>query len=470
MLTYDLKGKDSRPLYQQLYRNIRQDIESGFLSSGEKMPSKRKLASHLKISVATVENAYEQLQAEGYLHAEPKRGFFVQTIQLRKSIDLAPQSASCQEHDTKPVVYRYDFRTNAVDTRCFPFATWAKLMRELLTGADQSLLTAADPQGILPLRQAIIRYLYEFRGIEALPEQVIVGAGSEYLTGLLIQLLGRDKGYGVENPGYHKIHKIFEKNGAPVCAVPLDGQGLQVDRLRQTGAQIVHVTPSHHFPLGIVMPVARRQELLNWAAEQDGRYIIEDDYDSEFRFSGRPIPALQSLDRKERVIYMNTFAKSLAPSLRIGYLVLPAHLLEHYRKEFLFYASTVPRFEQHTLALFLERGHFERHIARMRNSYKTRRNALTEAILQSQLAKQVRISGENAGLHLLLEVENGLDEATLVARAGRVGVRVYGLSQYYAFPDAAKPTSTLVLGYSQLRPEDMAPAVSLLEEAWNIPE
>lgn len=462
MLTPALDPSLKQPLYEQLYRSIRRAIEMGELKPGEKLPSKRALASHLLVSVVTVEGAYDQLLAEGYLRAEPRRGFFVAAMETSAFPPLRERSEPAAEM-SPPREPDYDFSTNAVDAVHFPFSTWARLMRQVLSQEDSRLLSAIPPQGSLPLRQAIVRYLHDFRGIAAEPEQVVVGAGSEYLTGLLFQLLGREGGYGAEDPGYPKFSRILAHQGAIICPIPLDEQGLRVDALRWSGARVVHVTPSHHYPLGTVMPVGRRLELLSWAAEKNGRYIIEDDYDSEFRLSGRPIPALQSLDDRERVIYLNTFAKSLAPSLRVGYMVLPPHLAERYRREFLFYSSTVPSFEQHTLAAFLSGGHFERHIARMRVEYRARREALVECA--RELGLPGGLSGADAGLHMLLRVENGMTEEALVRRAREEGVAVYPLSTCRLTP-APEQTPALVMGYARLRAEDIRAAFQRLKKAW----
>lgn len=463
MITPVLEPGLSTPLYEQLYRRIREDIESGVLRAGEKLPSKRSLSAHLKVSVVTVEGAYGQLLAEGYLRSEPKRGFFVAA--LEPSLTPAPP-VPLREKTTPPPADapRYDFATNAVDAARFPFATWAKLMRQVLTKEDSGLLSAIHPQGVPALRAAIVDYLREFRGMDAQPDQVVVGAGSEYLTGILFQLLGREGGYAVENPGYRKFGRILSRQGALICPIPLDEQGLRVDALTWSGARVVHVTPSHHFPLGTVMPVTRRRELLAWASAGEGRYIIEDDYDSEFRFSGRPIPALQSLDTGERVVYLNTFAKSLAPSLRIGYMVLPPHLAERYRREFLLYSSTVPSFEQYTLARFLEGGHFERHIARMRVEYRDRKAALTACV--KELGFPARLSGADAGLHMLLTLENGMGEGELVERAAEEGVAVYPLSAYWLTPPPEELPPTLIMGYARLEAEDIRQAFRRLKAAW----
>lgn len=467
MLSLPFTPSGKEPLYQQLYRTIREEIQSGRLQTGAKLPSKRQLAQELKLSVVTVEGAYSQLVAEGYIQSQDRRGFFVLPVQVnggQSTPQSFSQSIEALPHSSQS--YPYDFATSGGDAASFPFATWAKLSREVLSTGSQSLLSAAHPQGIPELREAIVKHIYQFRGIQVSPEQVIVGAGSEFLSTLLVQLLGPEGGYALEDPGYAKIARIFQASGAQVHPVPLDRHGLRVDKLEESGARIVHVTPSHHFPLGIVMPVTRRWELLDWAARGEERYIIEDDYDSEFRFSGKPIPALQSLDRKGHVIYLNTFAKSLAPSLRISYMVLPPKLLERYRRELLFYSSTVPSFEQHTLALFMERGHMERHIARTRNRYQLRCAAMTEAAKAAGLGDICAFSASNAGLHLLMTVRSKLPQQELTRLALEAGVKLYPLDSYFLCePDATRPP-TYVMGYGKLSETDLQSAFSALSAVW----
>ena len=464
MFTPILDSSGSRPLYEQLYRYIRDEIEAGRLAAGERLPSKRALAAHLKISVVTVEGAYGQLQAEGYLRSEPKRGFFVQAVQEEHR---PPAPALRPEEPARPrPAPDYDFSTSGVDVSLFPTSTWARLMRQVLSGRADALLSSPHPQGAPELRRAIAGHLYRFRGIRADPRQIVVGAGSETLLGFLVQLLGREGGYGVEDPGYAKPHRIFTSCGAVVRPIPLDGQGLRVDVLGERAVRVVHVTPSHHYPLGIVMPVARRQALLRWAAADPGRYIIEDDYDSEFRFSGRPIPALQSLDGGERVIYLNTFAKSLAPSLRMSYMVLPPHLLEKWRRDFWFYSSTVPAFGQYALAAFMEGGHFERHLNRSRTRYKARREALLAAARETGLTQSGSFAGGDAGLHLLLWMDRRWTEGELVDRAAAAGVRVTPLSACDLTPPAPDRPPALILGYTRIAAEDMAPAPRRPKDPW----
>ena len=332
MLTYHLDAQSGVPLYEQLYRAVRADIMSGALAGGTRLPSKRQLAANLRVSQITVETAYGQLAAEGYIVSAPRRGYFVQ-----EQIAPPPSVHTETVHRTvgkypRNERYDYDFKTNIVDNGCFPFSTWAHLSRRVLSEYSARLLEATDPRGVLQLRQEIAHYLHDFRGIAVSPENIVVGAGLEYLIGLLIQLLGHGHVYAVENPGYRKLAQIVTQNSAALRPIPLDKSGLRADVLAESDASVVYLTPSHHFPLGTVMPVARRLELLRWAAGKPGRYIIEDDYDSEFRYASRPIPALRELDREGRVIYVNTFSKSLAPGLRIGYLVLPDALMARYRE------------------------------------------------------------------------------------------------------------------------------------------
>lgn len=463
MFTIVFQSQGKIPMYEQLYQYVRQEIEQNRLRAGEKLPSKRKLATHLKISLITVETAYQQLLAEGYIRSVPKSGYFVEPLHTQNLQVPQPMKAPAQQIEA-PHSYAYDFRTNSVETEAFPFATWARLSRKILSQQQKALLTHTEPQGLYALRREIANYLYTCRGIQADPEQIVVGAGSEYLLTLLVALLGREKTYGVENPGYHKIRKIFQSNGSCVKPISLDAQGLQVTELEQSGADVVLVTPSHHFPLGVVMPMQRRLELIAWAKEKEGRYIIEDDYDSEFRFSGKPIQTLQRLTPSQQVIYMNTFAKSLAPSLRIGYMVLPKPLLQRFQQELSFYSCTVPSFEQYTLAEFMKQGYYERHVARMRNLYKERRNVLIEALEKSPFWSKCHLQGQKAGLHLLLTVKNGMTEQQLVDTARQVDVRVYGLSSYYSKGEA--PKATVVLGFAGMKNEEIKEAVARLGKVW----
>ena len=354
MLTYHLDAQSGVPLYEQLYRAVRADIMSGALAGGTRLPSKRQLAANLRISQITVETAYGQLAAEGYIVSAPRRGYFVQ-----EQIAPPPSVHTETVHRTvgkypRNERYDYDFKTNIVDNGCFPFSTWAHLSRRVLSEYSARLLEATDPRGVLQLRQEIAHYLHDFRGIAVSPENIVVGAGLEYLIGLLIQLLGHGHVYAVENPGYRKLAQIVTQNSAALRPIPLDKSGLRADVLAESDTSVVYLTPSHSSSArhGHAGRAPSRAAALGGGGKR-GRYIIEDDYDSEFRYASRPIPALRELDREGRVIYVNTFSKSLAPGLRIGYLVLPDALMARYRERFSLYAATVSSFDQFTLAAFM---------------------------------------------------------------------------------------------------------------------
>lgn len=453
MLTYDL-SRTGEPLYTQLYRAIRADILSGTLGAGEKLPSKRALAQHLELSVSTVQNAYEQLLAEGYIDSAEKRGYFVRRVEIAAapSVPAPPQTEESRE-------WFMDLVTNSVSGAEFPFTVWTRLLRRTLLEQDKRLLRPMPYNGVRELREAIAAYLRAFRGMAVDPEQIVVGAGTEFLYHLLIELLGRRLCYAVEDPGYGKIAAIYRSNEVRYVPVPLDREGLSVEALERTHADVAHISPAHHYPTGLVMPIGRRQELLRWAG--DTRYILEDDYDSEFRFTGRPIPPLFASDTRGRVIYLNTFSKTLAPSLRIAYMVLPPALLQQYRARLRFYACTVPAFEQYTLSAFMQQGYFERHINRMRSSYRRKRDAVIAAIDQSEL--RAEIMEQDAGLHFLLRLDTSLPDDELRRRAAQLGLRLALLSDYYARREDA-PRHVLVVNYTGIELRDLPEALHRLAQ------
>lgn len=461
MLTYSFADIGSDSLYHHLYQCVKNDILSGALPVGTKLPSKRSFAKNLGVSNITVENAYAQLQVEGYIYSIPKKGFYVREI---SGLTLPAGAAVSKEalQDIPRRQYVADFVSNRINPGQFPFSVWSRLLRETLLNRHEELLETPPWGGILELRRAISGHLKEFRNMDVSPEQIIIGAGTEYLYGLLIQLLGRDRIYAVENPGYHKIAKIYASNGVEVRFITVDKTGMDVARLEASAAHVAHISPSHHFPTGVVTPIGKRYELLGWATREKARYIIEDDYDSEFRLAGKPIPTLQGIDRSERVIYINTFTKSLASTIRISYMVLPKHLLEEFERRLSFYSCTVSNFEQYTLARFIEEGYFEKHINRMRTHYRRIRDELVRAIRQSPLASRCGIAEEDAGLHFLLHIDTGLSDNDLLQKAEQSGIRLSILSEYYDNAEEDVPIHTFVINYSGLSVEEIPYVVKLL--------
>ncbi len=469
MLTYTLNAQGNVPLYEQLYKMLKNDIASGTLAGGVKLPSRRSFASNLGVSTITVENSYAQLIAEGYIYSLPKKGYFVSEIgptaaaapQVTAGSTPVMQDRESESRDSVPVIA--DFTGSRTASENFPFSIWSKLIRELLSDSRYDLLTNAPAGGVPELRQAIADHLQAFHGMHISPDQVIIGAGTEYLYGILIQLLGFDLHYGVEDPGYRKISRIYRSHQVKCGFIPMDHHGVRTDILREKKVDVIHISPSHQFPTGITMPAARRYALLGWAAESDSRYIIEDDYDSEFRLTGQPIPPLMSIDTLEKVIYINTFTKTLSSTVRISYMVLPPHLVERYYRNLSFYACTVSTFEQYTLAAFITRGYFEKHINRTRNDYRALRNALLEAIRVSPLAPFVKITGEDAGLHFLMHVDTALSDEAFSKKAKEKGILLNALSGYYQVPPEDL-RHIFVMNYTSVNAGAVGPAIRALSE------
>lgn len=470
MRTYAFTDTVRASLYEQLYHNIKNDIQTGTLKPLEKLPSKRSFARHLNLSTITIENAYAQLQAEGYIYSLPKKGYFVSDIAelntLQSSAELQPAQgnhfAPSAQTSCAAKPFRMDFTSNQTSASRFPFATWAKLLREIMSEKSTELMTNPPSGGIRELQEAIAGYLQQFRAIDVLPEQIIIGAGTEYLYGLLIQLFGRDKIYAIENPGYTKISKIYAMHQVQQRFIPMDAHGISMEHLIESDSDVLHISPAHHFPTGIVTPISRRNELLNWAMAAEGRYIIEDDYDCEFRLMGKPIRALQSMDYMEKVIYMNTFTKSLASTIRISYMVLPTHLLERFYARMGFYSATVSTFEQYTLAKFIRDGYFEKHINRMRKFYRNQRDILLSCLRNSRISDQVTLAEEDSGLHFLMHVKSHLSETELRSRAAAQNIKIAFLSDYY-YDNCPENQPIFLINYSCLEPEQIPDAVELLE-------
>ncbi|MDO4476010.1 MAG: PLP-dependent aminotransferase family protein [Lachnospiraceae bacterium] len=470
MLTYSLEGLGSETLYEHLYRMIRRDIRSGALKAGEALPSKRSFARQLGISIVTVENAYAQLQMEGYIEAVPRKGFYVADLgqeEFFPAPEMSPAVAGETEATRQEPDWFADFSGKQTHADNFPFTTWARVSREVLSTMQEELMENAPAGGIMRLRCRIAEHLRQFRGMEVRPEQILIGAGTDYLYGLLIQLLGTNVVYASENPGYRKLVDVLGALGAEVRLIGLDHKGIRVNELESSGAQVVHVTPSHHFPTGITMPAARRFELLGWAKKQPDRYIIEDDYDSEFRMNGKPLPALFSEDRAGRVIYMNTFTKTLASTIRIGYMVLPLPLLERFRARLSFYSCSVSNFEQYTLARFMEKGCLERHISRVRNASRRKRDWLMECMARSGMDDMVEISEENAGLHFIMKLKVPVEPVKLEEQLRSRGIRLPHLEQYWIgeMPDPMPKQSQYLVNYAEIPMERIEEAVQRISEA-----
>ena len=488
MLTYSLENTENYPMYEYLYRRIRADILSGKIKSGERLPSKRTFADNLGVSVITVEGAYDMLRAEGYIFSVPKKGFYVNSFanipgapekKDMPGMQAAPKSETGANRpgaqtdlENKAGAYRpagaesktvqgtpagpkskssliADFTRDGTDPGIFPFSIWVKAMRRVVHEKKNDLMKKPPCGGIDELKCAISKYLSDFRGMRVNPAQIVIGAGTEYLYSLLIQIVGRTMTYGIEDPGYHKSAKIYKELGVPFKYVGMDGSGVKPCELEKKNINVIHVSPSHHFPTGIVMPVNRRYELLEWVRAGKDRYVIEDDYDSELRMSGRPLPTLASIDSSDRVIYMNTFTKTLCSTVRVSYMVLPDALARRFYGELSFYSCTVSNFEQYTLASFIEDGSFEKHINRLRRYYQKKRDDFIRILNCHPLGERILIREKEAGVHFIMEIKTKRREEDVIATAAKEGVILNPVSAYCQ-DGTAHTQNAYVMNYSAL--------------------
>ena len=456
MLTYTL-DKDKGHLSRELYKALKNDIEEGKLKRGEKLPSKRTFARNCSVSTITVQNAYDQLVSEGYITAIEKKGYYVSDSVAKKS----KVSYLVDEDEETTTVELPDLSNNRVNVDNFPFSIWSRIMRKTMGEKQNLLLSPMKTEGVYELRRAISHHLSSFRGMAVSPSQIIVGAGTEYLYSLIIQLLGRDRLYALEDPGYMKLERIYNANGVKSIKVELDDKGLSSSSLEKSSADIAHISPNHHYPTGITMPLDRRYEILSWAAKEDERYIIEDDYDSEFRVSRNPVPTFYSLDTSGSVIYMNTFSKSLASTVRISYMVLPDSLAERFKENFSFYSSTVSSFEQYTLASFIEEGFFEKHINRMRLYYIRQRQAVLSLLSSSLMKDKCSVIENDSGLHFILRLNTFLSDKEVKDILYREGIKISALSDYSR---SSSISHDFIISYSNLDMDAFKRALEILSE------
>ncbi|MCQ2491755.1 MAG: PLP-dependent aminotransferase family protein [Lachnospiraceae bacterium] len=462
MLTISIDTKKKQPIYEQIYIFIRQEIRAGALVPGSRLPSSRKLAAHLDVSRNTVDLAYGQLLSEGYIESKPKRGYFVSSLDELFELNLEVREEVAEEIEEE-IRYPYDFSPSGVDMGMFPYNTWRKLMKEVLMDDNSEVFQKGDPKGDLSLRSAVRDYLHQSRGVNCHTSQIIIGSGMEYLLLLLAMILGKTMPVGMENPTYLQSYKVFEKLGYPVTAISMDEGGIVVDELDKSGAELAYVTPAHQYPTGIIMPVRRRHALLKWAKEMDGRYILEDDYDSEFRYQGKPIPSLQGSDHHGKVIYMGTFSKAIAPAIRVSYMVLPKKLLSIYEEQLSFFSCTVSRIDQMVLGNFLKEGHFERHLNRMRAIYKAKVTSLLGEL--KLFGDDVIISGASAGLHVLITLPKLSRFELFLEMLLKRGVRIYPISGYYI--EGTPDKEHFILGFARLSDAQIREGIQIMKEVYD---
>lgn len=462
-LIISLSEKDGKHLYEQIYSHIKKEIVEGRMNTKEKLPSTRALSLYLQVSRSTVSLAYDQLLAEGYIEAIPGSGYYVSRLENLYQ-NTKEKTADIPHRPQEKKQAQISFSPVGVDLSQFPYPAWRKITREVL-GFGEELFMGGDAQGELSLRTSIRQYLHAARGVNCTEEQIIVGAGNEYLLMLLQKLLGNNTVVAFENPTYLKAYRSFYDAGFPVRLVSMDKNGMKVSELEETKASVAYVMPSHQYPTGTVMPIGRRMELLKWADKELHRYVIEDDYDSEFRHKGKPIPSLQSTDSGDNVIYIGTFSKAVAPAIRVSYMVLPHSLLLRYRQQGTYLSATVSRIDQRILDEFMKRGYFERYLNRMRKVYRDKHDKLLN--LLRPFETRFSITGEWAGLHLSLTAKDSASEKELVESASRVGIRVFGMSENLVEEkEQHTQKATILLGYAGLSDEEMEKGIEQLKKAW----
>lgn len=470
MLSID--SNSSVPLYLQIYEQIKEEIISEQILDGSRLASTRALSTTLNVSRNTVESAYLQLCMEGYIESKLGSGFIVLPLDTRamSKIKMEDSNDFYENRLKLPKVdstnnYKYDFKYGNISAPDFPLKIWRKISNKCLstlTGEDMTSYSAS--KGELDLRIEIMKHLKNSRGFSCNPKQVIISSGFEYCLSMLCQLFRKDfVQIAMEDPGHIGARNILINNGYKITPISLDKDGIDVDQLENSLAKIVYITPSHQFPTGTVMPIQKRLKLLDWAMRKDG-IIIEDDYDSELRYNSRPIPSIKSIASKEKVVYIGTFSKALAPSLRINYMVLPQEWVERYDKVFSTYQTSVPLIQQKVIQQFMYLGHFDTHLRKVCLSNKRKHDILVHTI-NEVMGNKVIIHGKNAGLHILLELNNGLKEDEIIMKAKNLGVLVYPVSTYWMRPQKYS-NNMIMLGFGEIAENDIANGIRLLNDAW----
>lgn len=462
----------SLPQYVQLYQYIKDEIVAGKWQDQARLPSVRKLADMLGLSTTPVEMAYQQLLAEGFILSQPRRGYFVQKlVDTPASVPNEPpppQGRLLRRHHS----YRYDFHMSKNDYSYFPLTEWKRAYNRCLQEDNVSdLLFYGDPQGEEGLRYEIAKYARSMRGVSCSPEQVVIGSDAYPLLELLGRLLrpyGND--FAVEDPGYPQYPELFKQNGFNIHPISQKEDSIDQMQLRASGATIVSVSPSHQFPTGKIMPISKRLELLQWAQDCNG-FIIEDDYDGEFRYYGRPIPCLQGLLPDSRVIYLGGFTQVLSPSIGIQYMILPSILLNeyHHLKHHLFLECTAPKLHQRTLERFLRDGLVERHLRRMRTMLRKKHDVVISSI-RKHFGKLADISGTGAGFHLILSLQHPASEAELQALAEERGIRVHSIEYTHIRraqdPEYKSDNREFIVGFAGIAESDIDEGIRRLAECW----
>ncbi|MEX5937810.1 PLP-dependent aminotransferase family protein [Mammaliicoccus sciuri] len=448
--------------YREIYLKLKQDILSQKYNSHEKLPSKRQLSIDQNVSINTVKNAYEQLFAEGYIYTKERQGYFVEALNKLIIQD---------QHITQPLnnnptqiksSYRYSLSHMTTDISQFPIDLWSKYVKEAFHLFKHEMSEIPVYKGPLELRKSIAQLMSYKRGVVCYPEQIIVGSGTANLLSSLFKAFSNNQKIAIENPGYSRMRKLFIGMGQDVVNIPLDNKGLSVERVKEAKPDFVVTTPSHQFPTGTIMPISRRIELLNWVTEHN-KYIIEDDYDSEYKYGTDNIPSLYSLDKNERVIYLGTFAKTLMPSLRISYMVLPYPLLYKFDAITDTSITDLSLINTYALHLFIKSGNYEKYIRKMHHTYTEKRELFLK-VLKRAFKEDVSIYDMEAGLHFLIKIKTDLSYQEIEQKAHDHDIELYTIRRFMADEPENTPFKTLIIGFAKINREDIEPAILKLKD------
>lgn len=458
----NLNYNSNTPLYVQLYEYIKSEILSGRIKPNEKLPSIRELSKLLNLSKTTIESSYDQLLVEGYIYSKPQSGYYTHSISLEMSKNgYKPQ---LNQHDTS-LTHVMPNKNKYTDVSCFDFIKWKKCSNKIFTEYSHELLTESFSQGEEYLRREISKYVYQARGVLCTPDQVVIGAGTQQIMNLLCIIL-KDMGLyqaGFEDPGYSPARKVFSDRGFAITPISIEEDGINMKELKKSNCSLIYVSPSHQFPLGSVLSISKRQELLEWAYKGN-RIIIEDDYNSELRYLGRPIPSLQGLDQKDKVIYLGSFSTTLLPSMKISYMILPTPMLFQYKEVIHSYNQTCSKVEQLTLALFMNEGLYQKHVKKLRKLYSNKLQLL-KATLEKEMNQMVKVLSALSGVHMLLEINSEKSSETLCEAAIKKGLYALPITQYMIRKkDISKPI--LLLYYTQIPLSDIPTAIKDLKSVW----
>ena len=467
MIILNLDNKSKVPLYIQIYNEIKKMIQNKILKANEKLPSKKDFTDYYNISQNTIQNALYLLLEEGYIFSIERKGYFVSDIEnlIVHNVKIESKNVKIEskiKFKEKDKIH-YDFSYSGVDSKSLAKTIFKRITRDVYDEENDDLLFQGHIQGDLSLRKSICEYLLQSRGFKVEAEQIVISSGTEYLFYIIFKLFN-NKIYGLENPCHKMFKELFLTNNVSFKAISLDDSGIVVDDLKKYDVNIAYVTPSHQFPTGVIMSISRRTELLNWANENSNRYIVEDDYDSEFKYTGRPIPALKATDINDRVIYLGSFSKSISPAIRVSYLVLPKVLLNIYQKKLPYFICPVPTLNQKILYRFIKDGHFVKHINKMRTLYKKKREFLVNIIKTYSskiLDKEIYIQGADAGLHLVIKLDKKINEKTFLKECLKNSLQLYSLEEYY-LEKIYNETSYFLLGYANLTNEEIEGGILLL--------